>query len=130
MTCPRHWIGLIAESIIRVEQIVIVVDHADKGVVEGANTDDFVGLLDTWPENDRANSHSNVVGSHLVVWLILNELLEELNEELKGIVIQWVFISHVIKPYLDEFQILFVRLFYLYFGALFKFIVLIEWDQG
>ena len=130
MTCPRHWIGLIAESIIRVEQIVIVVDHADEGVVEGANTDDFVGLLDTWPENDRANSHSNVVGSHLVVWLILDELLEELNEELKGIVIQWVFISHVIKPYLDEFQILFVRLFYLYFGALFKFIVLIEWDQG
>ena len=109
---------------------MIVVDHADEGVVEGANTDYFVGLLDTWPENDRANSHSNVVGSHLVVWLILNELLEELNEELKGIVIQWVFISHVIKPYLDEFQILFVRLFYLYFGALFKFIVLIEWDQG
>ena len=81
---------------------MIVVNHADEGVVEGAHSRNFISFLYTRPKDDRADSHGYVVGSHLVLRLVLHELLEELNEELKGIVIQYGVAGHLFKLLFDE----------------------------
>ena len=73
---------------------MVVVDHANEHIVEDADAEDLVGLLDARPENNRANCDSYVVRSHLVVRLILDKLLKELNEELKGIIIKFVLCLH------------------------------------
>ena len=85
---------------------MIVFNHADEGVVEGAHSNKFISFLNAWPKDDRADSDSYVVGGHLVLRFVLHELLEELNEELKGIVIQWIFGFHQTKSCLDKLQIL------------------------
>ena len=85
---------------------MIVFNHADEGVVEGAHSTKFIRSLYAWPKDDRADSDSYVVGGHLVLRFVLHELLEELNEELKGIVIQRSFSFHQTKSRLDKFEIL------------------------
>ena len=82
---------------------MIVFNHADEGVVEGAHSTKFIRSLYAWPKDDRADSDSYVVGGHLVLRFVLHELLEELNEELKGIVIQNGVLGHFLKLLFDEF---------------------------
>ena len=89
-------------SLISIEQVMVVVNHLNEGIVEGANAEDLFGLLDSWAENCRANGNCHVIRGHLVVRLIRDELLEELNEELKGIVIEYTLLFHQIELLFDE----------------------------
>ena len=82
---------------------MIVFNHADEGVVEGAHSNKLISFLYAWPKDDWADSDSYVVGGHLVLRFVLHELLEELNEELKGIVIQYGILGHFLKLFFDEF---------------------------
>ena len=89
-------------SLISIEQVMVVVNHLNEGIVEGANAEDLFGLLDSWAENCRANGNCHVIRGHLVVRLIRDELLEELNEELKGIVIESAIDLHRTELRFDE----------------------------
>ena len=81
---------------------MVVIYHVDECIVKGGNAEDIFSVLNTWTENRRATSYGHVIGSHLVVRLILNKLLEELNEELKGIVIEYTLLFHQIELLFDE----------------------------
>ena len=94
-----HWIDLTDSRIIGIvffKEHLVIVDHSDEGIVDGAHSSDFLGVLDTRSENNRAYSHCHIVGCHLVIRLVVDKLLEELNKELKGIVMENIFLLYFI----------------------------------
>ena len=97
-----NWGSLVAMIVISIEQEMVVVNHLNEGLVEGADVEDLFGLLDSWAENCRANGNCHVIRGHLVVRLIRDELLEELNEELEGIVIESAINLHRTELRFDE----------------------------